>query len=510
MSERQPSAGHVLLSETDRHIVLAVMHDREGPVRGGTASLAFIPLKEANVKRLAVTFMIPPTPPIGSSISIPLVLAETGVMYAGIKRGLNDDNYVAGQIKLMEYDESKDPWGKNRGVPSSIGYRVAHMGPGDPVYINHSRDRKGNIPYGVSLSTLDTNAKPIILGFTSGGVLWEKGRLGLSTGSKNIKNGTAMGYAVDTVSPSTIQAKTPIATGRPTESGLIFRGDDDRTVILAVTEKHNLSALGFVPIDEAIERGLRFHFKIPAPSKPKYRSKGGLLWSFPLELVDGQRIFLNKGPGWRIAQAKKGDDGDLVVIHYTKNKYGAGNGTVNGISLTVEDPTTKKLNLLGLDSMGRLAKETTQYPDLLPYPRSAMYFVDVWATLTRPEKKKLTPINNKDPATITDVDDDDDDTDTDVDGDIDIDIDDTDNEASQLYKDTPAPRDGTLLRDSSGKLRMEIVIIPICLGGIALGFGYWYLNVRTNGRASGTIASETETGLGPSEAVDAFRFHRRF
>ena len=85
------------------------------------------------------------------------------------------------------------------------------------------------------------------------------------------------------------------------ERGLIFPADDDKSNVLAVLEASNLSALAFVPIADAIERGLRFHFVIPDRWHRNNKATTGS--QIPLKLTDGQQIFLHNGPGWQLARA---------------------------------------------------------------------------------------------------------------------------------------------------------------------------------------------------------------
>jgi hypothetical protein len=181
MSGRK-SMSPIFLSLTDKGVVLAILED---------STLAFVPLEDAQAQKLSYTFKIPPAPKVGSSSSIPLQVAGQG---------------VDGQVNLNTSVSYYDMGGGN-------GYRLAHVGKGDMVYVNHSRDHNQYIPYGVSLTTgwAPTRVRPTlevgpdlvalgprILGTTLGAPLHDDGRLGLSIsvlGSNKIKSGTAIGYA---------------------------------------------------------------------------------------------------------------------------------------------------------------------------------------------------------------------------------------------------------------------------------------------------------------------------
>jgi hypothetical protein len=158
----------------------------------------------------------------------------------------------------------------------------------------------------------------------------------------------------------------------PNEHQLIFPSKTDKSRVLAVSGGCNGSHLAFVPLRDAIELGLSYHFDIRQP-KPK----DGEWIATPLRLIDGRLVTLYNGPGYKLARVlpaepwspvddrtvgrmvdPKNPEG-LVWINYNRGKK----KSINIADKTQSIPpgisvSTFQLEILGLDQNGRLGLDT--------------------------------------------------------------------------------------------------------------------------------------------------------
>jgi hypothetical protein len=134
------------------------------------------------------------------------------------------------------------------------------------------------------------------------------------------------------------------------EYGPIFPTNTDKRTVLAVSEESGGSHLTFVPLQEAMERGLSFQFKMHQPN-----SKASGFAAIPLQLSDHRYVSLYTGHDFRLAHAPvRGTPKQADMVYFNENRLGtAAHGLPLGISITTSDFET-----LRLDSHGRLGPGT--------------------------------------------------------------------------------------------------------------------------------------------------------